>query len=254
MGILVSDEASQAGRFAHGFPHCWCSVNPFPEHRIITTREGDGCCRGGSVERTQTMEPISPVASHKEVRREIYERSLKSIGRCSWITWNSSHVTFHREVLQMNNKRTLKTAAVVIGLALVASPVWAVEDLTRNTPALHGYDAVSYFSEGKAVRGNGKHTHWHDGVSYLFSSEENKDTFAQAPERYLPQYGGFCAFGTSMSRKFDGDPEVWRIVDGRLYLNVDRDIEKTWFKDIPGNIVKADRNWPKIKDTPASEL
>ena len=57
-----------------------------------------------------------------------------------------------------------------------------------------------------------------------------------------------------MGKKFDGDPEVWRVVDGKLFLNLDRDTQKLWLAEIEGNIVKADRNWPKIKDTPASEL
>ncbi|MEQ9617696.1 MAG: YHS domain-containing (seleno)protein, partial [Deltaproteobacteria bacterium] len=117
-----------------------------------------------------------------------------------------------------------------------------------------GYDLVSYHTEGKPVRGDGNNLVVYEGVTYLFANEENKNAFEKNPEKYLPAYGGWCAFGVSVNKKFVGDPEVWKIVDGKLYLNLDRNIQKMWFEDIPGNIAKADKNWEQIKDKSPDQL
>lgn len=123
-----------------------------------------------------------------------------------------------------------------------------------STVGVGGYDLVSYHTDEGPVRGNGNHVVEHDDTTYLFSSRANRKAFESDPERYLPAYGGFCAFGVSVKKKFVGDPEVWRIENERVYLNLDKGIQKKWFKDIPGNIMKADRNWPEIRDTAPSEL
>jgi len=74
------------------------------------------------------------------------------------------------------------------------------------------------------------------------------------PDKYLPAYGGWCAFGVSVGKKFSADPEVWEIVDGKLYMNLDNGIKKMWISDIPGNIKKANKHWPNIKHKSPSEL
>jgi YHS domain-containing protein len=125
---------------------------------------------------------------------------------------------------------------------------------SHSTTGINGYDAVAYFTEGKPTRGNGHHVAVFDGVTYLFASEENKKKFEANPEQYIPAYGGYCAYGVSVEKKFVGDPEVWKIVDGELYLNLDKDIQSEWEKDVSGHIRKADSNWPRIKDTPPSDL
>lgn len=124
----------------------------------------------------------------------------------------------------------------------------------NSTTGINGYDAVAYFTEGKPIRGNGHHVAVFDGVTYLFASEENKKKFEANPEKYIPAYGGYCAYGVSVEKKFVGDPEVWKIVDGKLYLNLDTEIQSQWEKDVPGHIRKAEANWPKIKDTSPSDL
>jgi YHS domain-containing protein len=126
--------------------------------------------------------------------------------------------------------------------------------VAHSTTGINGYDAVAYFTEGKPTRGNGHHVAVFDGVTYLFASEENKKKFEANPEQYIPAYGGYCAYGVSVEKKFVGDPEVWKIVDGELYLNLDKDIQSEWEKDVSGHIRKADSNWPRIKDTPPSDL
>ena len=85
-----------------------------------------------------------------------------------------------------------------------------------------------------------------DGVHYRFASAANRDRFAQEPQRFLPQYGGFCAWAVSRGSTADTDPLAWRVVDGRLFLNYDRSVQKQWEGDVKGNIAKADVNWPGL--------
>ena len=94
----------------------------------------------------------------------------------------------------------------------------------------------------------------HNGATYRFVSEQNRDTFKKNPDQYLPQYGGFCAFGAAMGVKVDGDPDLWKIVDNKLYLNLAPSIQERWVKDISGNIKTADENWVKLENVDPSEL
>jgi YHS domain-containing protein len=140
-------------------------------------------------------------------------------------------------------------------LAVTALSVQALAmDYTHSTPGLSGYDPVAYFTDGKPVRGSGYQVTVFKGITYAFASEEHKKMFEANPEKYVPVYGGFCAYGVAVGKKFVADPEVWKIVDGKLYLNLDRDIQRTWNKDVPGYIKKADNNWMKIKNKAASDL
>jgi hypothetical protein len=110
-----------------------------------------------------------------------------------------------------------------------------------------GYDVVAYFTEGQPVQGRAELTHDHGGVTWRFASARHRDLFAAEPAKYAPQYGGFCAWGVAQGRLFDVDPVTgWRIVDGKLFLNFNADIQATWEKDIFGFITKADANWSKF--------
>ncbi len=121
------------------------------------------------------------------------------------------------------------------GAAVGASPM--------NEVAIKGYDAVAYFTAGKALKGSETFSFpWHD-LTWYFFSKENKDLFAASPDKYAPQYDGYCAWALTESRKARTDPEVWKIVDGKLYLNCSAAAYEKWSKDIPGNIKKADANW-----------
>lgn len=120
--------------------------------------------------------------------------------------------------------------------------------------AIRGYDSVAYIHENKAVPGSAEHSVLHDGAVYRFASSRNKAAFEKNPQRYLPAYGGFCAYGVAVGAKFDGDPEVFRVVDGRLYLNLNPGIQAKWGEDVTGNIDKADANWRTIRETPIAEL
>ena len=109
--------------------------------------------------------------------------------------------------------------------------------------AIKGYDTVAYFKLGKAMRGSESFTfRWHD-MTWHFSSQEHRDLFAADPVRYAPQYDGYCAWALTESRLAITDPEVWKIVEGKLYLNCSQAAYEKWSRDIPGNIKKADAIW-----------
>jgi len=114
--------------------------------------------------------------------------------------------------------------------------------------AVGGYDPVAYFAEGKPVEGKKDITFTWKGATWRFASEKNRDAFKAKPEAYAPQFGGYCAWAVSRGYTAKGDPKIWKIVDGRLYLNYDARVQKDWEKDIPGNIAKADKNWPAVLD------
>jgi len=120
--------------------------------------------------------------------------------------------------------------------------------------AAHGYDVMAFFTDAKASIGTDAHALAHGGGTYRFVSQANLDAFKANPAKYEPAYGGFCAYGVALGKKFDGDPRYWRIVDGKLFLNLNGDIQAEWSKNVPGNIVKADGNWQRIHGTPVARL
>ncbi len=149
----------------------------------------------------------------------------------------------------MKIKQFLITMIAMLTLSVAATAA----DYTHSTPAVQGYDVVSYQAGKRPVRGNGNFVSTHKGATYQFSSQANLEKFEANPEKYAPAYGGYCAFGASVGKKFIGDPEVWRVVDGTLYLNLDTGIQAEWLKDVPGRIKTADAKWKKIKNkSPAS--
>lgn len=140
-------------------------------------------------------------------------------------------------------------------LGILLFPVLGhAENSATSTTGVNGYDLVSYHKGEKPLVGNGNHLAVYDGVAYLFVNEENKAKFESNPQKYLPEYGGYCAFGVSVGKKFVGDPDVWKIVGDKLYLNLDTKIQEKWSEDIPGNNKKADRNWNEIKYKDPSDL
>jgi YHS domain-containing protein len=161
--------------------------------------------------------------------------------------------------MTLRTLRSLLLAAVLTAIT-VASAAALDKASTRpvNTDgqnvAIHGYDPVAYFTQGKPVQGSRQFAVTHGDATYHFSSAANRDAFAAAPARYLPAYGGFCAYGVVLGKKFDVDPEAWKVVDGRLYLNLNKKIQATWLADVPGNIAKAETNWPTLKDRAPRDL
>lgn len=120
--------------------------------------------------------------------------------------------------------------------------------------ALRGHDPVAYFTAGKPTPGKAELTEKFEGATYRFSSAANQALFKSNPAKYAPAYGGHCAMGASLGKKLDGNPAIWRIVDNRLYLNVAPPAFKRWQEDIPGNIKKANENWPSIQAKAPKDL
>jgi YHS domain-containing protein len=119
----------------------------------------------------------------------------------------------------------------------------AIGNLLDSDMAIKGYDTVAYFKTVKALKGNESFTFkWHD-MTWYFSTKENRDLFAANPEQYAPQYDGYCAWAMTEARKAQTDPEIWKIVNGKLYLQCSQASYEKWSRDIPGNIKKADMNW-----------
>lgn len=141
---------------------------------------------------------------------------------------------------------------VLAVMAALAAPTsaWAKEPAvyTRlfSKVALSGYDSVAYFTESKPVKGDAKFSFDYQGVKWQFASAENRDKFAAAPQNFAPQYGGYCAWAVSQGYTASGDPMFWKIVQGKLYLNFDAEVQKKWETDIPGFIQKANASWPSV--------
>lgn len=163
----------------------------------------------------------------------------------------------------MHNTKTFALAAaalvlggVAAGDALAGYEINVAPGKTLAGPgiAVHGYDPVAYFTEQRPVQGSAEHQTVHENATYRFSSADNLAKFKANPAKYVPAYGGFCAYGVSVGAKFDGDPRYWKIVDGKLYLNLNKKIQDTWKEDIPGNIKKAEESWKKIRDKDPARL
>ena len=137
---------------------------------------------------------------------------------------------------------TLGSGFFAAAPALALDPVFSEDGL-----AIRGYDPVAYFTDGKPVEGKAEFTHSYQGTEWRFASAANRDAFAAEPARYAPQYGGYCAWAVSEGYTAPIDPDAWRIEDSKLYLNYSQSVQRQWAEDIPGNISKADANWPGLK-------
>ena len=112
--------------------------------------------------------------------------------------------------------------------------------------ALRGTDVVAYFTEGRVLRGRPEHAAGWQGARWLFASAANRERFLADPAAHAPAYGGFCAWAVANGYTAPTDPAAWRIVEGRLYLNYDRSVQRRWEADIPGHIARGDANWPRL--------
>jgi hypothetical protein len=128
--------------------------------------------------------------------------------------------------------------------ALAGEPKPAVN--VNGTLALDGYDPVAYMTDGRPVKGMPQLTTMWNGAVWRFVSAEHRDVFVKDPERYAPQFGGYCAWAVAHAYTANGDPEVWTVVNGRLYLNYSKRVQKRWEADIPGYITKGHANWPEV--------
>lgn len=143
--------------------------------------------------------------------------------------------------------KTLILAAIVLFAACSTerdrSPVFEV-----NGQAIRGYDPVAFFTEQKPVMGKKENEFEWNGAKWLFANQAHLDSFRLNPEKYAPQYGGYCAFGTSRGYKAQTEADAWTLHNGKLYLNYNKDVKQEWDKDRDGFIHKADSLWPDVKD------
>lgn len=148
----------------------------------------------------------------------------------------------------MPSRRTFLTLAAAAPMAAIALPAFAMtpDIYAEDGIAIDGTDTVAYFTEGKPVPGSDAHTVDWKGATWRFSSAENAAMFEADPEAYAPQYGGYCAYAVSRGYTASTVPQAWTIHDGKLYLNFSRPVRALWSRDIPGNIMKGDANWPDV--------
>ena len=143
-----------------------------------------------------------------------------------------------------------RIAASIAALAFLTLSAMAGEPETFTGSidgvAINGYDPVAYFRQKAPVRGSAEFTTQWKGVNWRFASQENLDLFEAEPERYAPQYGGYCAWAVSQGYTAKTDPRAFSLIDGKLYLNYSRGVQATWAKDLAGNISRGDANWPKV--------
>ena len=150
------------------------------------------------------------------------------------------------------SRTTLRSIALILfALVLLPSAAFAADPVYSNWRGLSikGTDPVGYFTQNRPVEGSSAHSLEYLGTTWRFATAENKAAFEAAPKKYLPQYGGYCAWAVSQGYTASVDPEAWSIVDGKLYLNYSKSVMKTWLKDRPGYIIKADKNWPGLRDS-----
>ncbi len=146
--------------------------------------------------------------------------------------------------------RTIKTilatglaSLALAGTSLVGSPVNVAG---ASGIALDGYDPVAFFTERKPLHGNPGITGTYQDATYLFANEKHRSAFEQNPGKYVPQYGGYCAYGVAVGALFPVDIDTWQVRNGKLYLNLNPEILKAFNKDFEGNVNKAEKNWPDL--------
>ncbi|MCK9193064.1 MAG: YHS domain-containing protein [Nevskia sp.] len=143
-----------------------------------------------------------------------------------------------------------KIVVAASGLFLLATAHAAAPFYSPGGVAIKGYDPVAYFSDSKPVPGSDAYvTEW-KGVKWKFASQEHLDKFKAEPEKYAPQYGGYCAFGTSQGHLAPTSPAAWTISDGKLYLNYNEQVQKKWSKDVAGYNKLADEQFDTLLKGP----
>jgi YHS domain-containing protein len=141
----------------------------------------------------------------------------------------------------------------LFGLLLATRLAVAGAFFEKDGVALGGYDPVAYFELQQPTRGVPEHNHTYKGSKFLFASAKNQEKFVDDPEKYAPQYGGFCALGTANGYKVRTEPDAFKVVDGKLYFNYNRKVLQLWTQDQPGYIARANRNWPEVSKMPMKE-
>jgi YHS domain-containing protein len=145
-----------------------------------------------------------------------------------------------------NLRALILTLWCVLSLSCIPATAKEPEIYTAlfSKTAIGGFDAVAYFTEHKPIKGDPKYLATYRGAEWRFYNAANRDRFVANPEQFAPQYGGYCAWAVAQGYTASGDPQLWKIVDNKLYLNYDADVQKKWEANIPDFIRAADKNWP----------
>lgn len=149
----------------------------------------------------------------------------------------------------MTARTLIISLGIVVGFAVCLSAgASGADPVNRGADgvAIRGYDVVAYFTDSKAVKGSGKFEHAWKGAKWRFVSAAHRDAFAAAPDKYAPQFGGYCAWTMAHRSVLEGDPEVWNIVNGKLYFNNNKTAQAKWSEDRPRWIVDASLYWPGL--------
>jgi YHS domain-containing protein len=140
----------------------------------------------------------------------------------------------------------MKKIILMLFVTIASVQIQAQKQYLKNGVAIQGFDPVAYFESSKAIEGNKEITAEYKKAIYWFSSEANKALFLKNPEKYVPQYGGYCAYGVSENHTSPTDPQAFTIVDDKLYLNYNLKVKELWTKDCEERIKKANENWKKL--------
>lgn len=141
---------------------------------------------------------------------------------------------------------------LILGISVLAANCSKVDSFkqintTAENIAIKGYDTVAYFADNGAVKGNPQYEFVWNGAKWLFSSKDNLEKFKSNPEQYAPQFGGYCSWAVSHGYTADGDPEAWKVVDGKLYLNYNQKVKEKWEAEQPKLIEDGKKNWQEFK-------
>ncbi|ARP40929.1 YHS domain-containing (seleno)protein [Vibrio syngnathi] len=153
-----------------------------------------------------------------------------------------------------STSQTITLLAALLGTSFSLMAADLDMSVDNNDIAIKGYDPVAYFANEGPVKGTSEFTATYKNAIYNFVSSENRDEFRSNPSAYAPQYGGYCAFGVAMGKKFETDPLAWKVEGGKLYLNLDKSVQKRWLENTQEFIQDANSNWTTIKTVEAYKL
>ncbi|WP_339752435.1 YHS domain-containing (seleno)protein [Algoriphagus aquimarinus] len=147
----------------------------------------------------------------------------------------------------MNKYLKRVSLSIVLLLLIFTSYAQKADVFSQKDKAIKGYDPVAYFTDSKPVMGKDDIKFSYAGANWYFSSQKSLELFKSNPTKYMPQYGGYCAFGLAEGYKAPISPEAWTIVNDKLYLNYNKKVQADWNTDQAEMIKKADKNWPNVK-------
>ena len=141
----------------------------------------------------------------------------------------------------------------IAAVSLMSTAALAGDFFETDGVALRGYDPVAYFVAGEPRQGKSQYSYEYQGSKFYFASDANRRAFVEAPGKYAPQFGGYCAYGTSQGYKVSTQPDAFAIVEDKLYLNYNKKVQEIWRQDVPGNIERAEKNWPEVQKAPQKD-